>query len=153
MKGICRIVWKISAALIIMIFLAICISYMAGIRADVVLSGSMEPEIMTGSICLTNCRDRHIEKGDIIAYRLDDITVTHRVIGSANDGYITKGDNNDTPDIAPVSEKQIIGKNICSIRNAGYIVFFLRSKTGTALLLGMMIVFSMMSLLSEKRHI
>mgnify|MGYP004470620259 CR=1 FL=1 len=153
MKGICRIAGKISAAVTVIILLVICISYIVGIRADVVVSGSMEPEIMTGSICLTDCRDKQIEKGDIIAYRLDDITVTHRVIGSTNDGYITKGDNNDTPDIAPVSEKQIIGKNIGSIKNAGYIVFFLRSKTGTALLLGTMIVFSMMSLLSEKKHI
>ncbi len=39
------------------------------------------------------------------------MTVTHRVIDITDEGYITKGDNNDDRDNMPVTDERIIGRN------------------------------------------
>lgn len=76
-----------------------------------VLTGSMEPTMMTHSICIAKKIDdpSTVEKDDIITYEVFDaltnqpITVTHRVynIKTLEDGtrrYIMKGDNNQVSD-------------------------------------------------------
>lgn len=90
------------------------------IRPLVVVSGSMEPKIMTGSLCFVNYNDRDVAVGDIVAYKAGDITVTHRIIDATQDGYITKGDHNDTADVSPVTQEQIKGIYKFSIPNIGY---------------------------------
>lgn len=98
-----------------------------GINSFVVLSGSMEPLIETGSMVMINSRDTDVEIGDIVLYRLNQTNVVHRIIEETEDGkYITKGDNNENADFAPVSEVQIYGKAIempwgWCIPKAGYI--------------------------------
>ncbi|MDY5955563.1 MAG: S26 family signal peptidase, partial [Frisingicoccus sp.] len=42
----------------------------AGINSFVILSGSMEPLIHTGSVVMVDSREKDIEVGDIIMYRL-----------------------------------------------------------------------------------
>ena len=150
MRRICKAfkVGLLSALLLLLVL--ICTAASFGIRADVVVSGSMEPVISTGSLCFTNQKDKKIEQGDIIAYRLDDIIVTHRVVDITAEGYITKGDNNDSEDIAPVSEEQIVGKNIFSIKNAGYIIFFLKSRSGMMALIGSIIFLSVITIIIER---
>lgn len=98
------------------------------IHPHIIVSGSMEPEIQTGSICFVNYKDRDVQKGDITAYRMGELTVLHRVIDEDSQGeYITKGDNNEVPDLAPVSKKQIIGTNVFHIPRLGYIVMAVKS--------------------------
>lgn len=135
MKDVYRKARELFLVLMVAAAAVICGAVLYGIRADVVASGSMEPVIMTGSLCITDQRDRDIRCGDIITYRLGDMMVTHRVVDTTEEGYITKGDNNDEQDNMPVTDEQIIGKNICSIRNAGYIVCFLKSRLGAAAVL------------------
>ena len=83
-----------------------------GITPDIVLSGSMEPSIPTGSICFVDRRaDKYeVEVNDIISYKLsNDAIILHRVIAfDAKGNYITKGDANDNQDFAPVSPEQFV---------------------------------------------
>ena len=100
------------------------------LRPVVILSGSMEPEIPTGSICFISGADRRGVAGRVIAYELKDHLVVHRISRcvSGGESFITKGDSNDTEDPIPVSEKQIQGRVIGAIPYLGYAVLLLRDK-------------------------
>lgn len=111
-------------------------AFLLELRPVVILSGSMEPVIPTGSICLISGADRRGVPGRIVAYELQDHLVVHRISSRASDGqtFITKGDSNDTPDPAPVAEEQIRGRAIGTIPYVGYGALFLRSRKGVLLL-------------------
>lgn len=152
MRNVCKKAVNAVIAVILILSVIICGAAVYGIHAAVVISGSMEPEITTGSLCFTNCRDKDdIKKGDIIAYNLNDITVTHRVADITAEGYVTKGDNNENEDILPVTDDQVIGKVFYSINNAGYIISFLRSRTGSSVILCLILSSSIISLLLKSK--
>lgn len=112
-----------------------------GYQIKSVLSGSMEPDIKTGSIiALQETGDDHeFKQNDVITFITEDgMTVTHRIDEVQDDGqsYITKGDANDAPDMDPVLQKDIIGLyNGFTIPYLGYVINFATSKEGSALLL------------------
>lgn len=84
-----------------------------GINSYIILSGSMEPVIRTGSMVLVDTQTENIQSGDIIMYRLQKENVVHRVVEIQEDGkIITKGDNNENADFAPVTQAQVCGKVI-----------------------------------------
>lgn len=94
----------------------------------IVLSGSMEPKIQTGAVVWVNENDTNVEVGDIVAYQLDNGTaVTHRIVEENNGMYVTKGDANETEDLALVSQDQIIGTYAFSIPVIGYVISTVRS--------------------------
>ena len=62
--------------------------------AYVVLSGSMEPEIPTGSVVVVDGRKKEWNPGDVITYRRGNMVVTHRIVEKSEEGYCTKGDAN-----------------------------------------------------------
>lgn len=112
-----------------------------GYQLKTVLSGSMEPKIQTGSIIaiVPGGDITRFEKGDVITYRTeDDILITHRIVQVKRDGkeYITKGDNNDEPDMKPVLAKNIVGIYTgFTIPYIGYAINFMNSSSGAGLLL------------------
>jgi signal peptidase I len=119
-----------------------------GYQLKTVLSGSMEPDIKTGSIVAIkpiNDFDKalNMKKGDVITFiskDKDNALVTHRIIevqgNGSNVNYITKGDNNDGPDIEPVRAANIVGQyNGFTIPFVGYLLNFGKSKLGSALML------------------
>lgn len=83
-----------------------------GINSYIILSGSMEPVIRTGSMVLVDTQKEN---------------VVHRVVEIQEDGkIITKGDNNENADFAPVTQAQVCGKVIkmpwgLCIPYAGYV--------------------------------
>lgn len=114
----------IVACLAIGLLLIPCIF---GIHPYVVLSGSMEPEIHTGAVAFVNTKDTEVLQGEIVTYRLskaDDSKtfVTHRVIGEDEEGFITKGDANDSEDMTRITQAQIVGTYIFSIPALGYLL-------------------------------
>lgn len=104
-----------------------CITAPFGIRPYVILSGSMEPEIPTGSVAYIDVKDRtDLEVGDVIMYRAsEEINVTHRIIDFDSAGnLITKGDANDTADLRPVSPNSVVGTYVFSIPYIGKIAAY-----------------------------
>ena len=76
-------------------------------------SGSMEPGIHVGAIVLidpTAYKDAAPQVGDIAMYQTSTREVIHRIIDESDDGYIFKGDNNDSEDFAPVPAENIRGE-------------------------------------------
>jgi signal peptidase len=114
-----------------------------GFRSYTVLSGSMEPKFYPGDLVISLHKNRaNIKEGDIITFRDDDEIVTHRIIDKTQEGYITKGDNNNAADSFAVSNDNIIGKVLFDIPNAGYIIQFLAKPMVIAieLMLGAIII-------------
>ncbi len=103
----------------------------------VVLSGSMEPAIKTGSIVVI--KPEIVYKiGDVVTFQNSDylkVTVTHRIFSIKNGSFVTKGDANKTPDIKEVSEKQILGKVFFVIPLLGYLVNFAKTQQGLIILI------------------
>ena len=83
-----------------------------GFKPFIVLSGSMEPTIMTGDIAIIkDIKPEELKVGDIIAFRSGKSVITHRIIEINNEEeeLITKGDNNNTEDRYPVSFSNVEG--------------------------------------------
>jgi signal peptidase len=111
----------IAAAIIIILFLL-------GNRPAVVLSGSMEPIVPTGSVAFVDTHDTEVEEGDIVQYRLvdsngEEIKVLHRIITVNPDGtFVTKGDSNEVADMNSIDQSQICGTYRGNIPGVGYIL-------------------------------
>jgi signal peptidase len=103
-----------------------------GYRSYTVLSGSMEPEFYPGDMVITKHKSKtDIKVNDIVTYRDNDgIIITHRIIEETPEGYITKGDNNNTQDIYHVSEDKVIGIYKFRIPGLGRISMFMSTTPG-----------------------
>jgi signal peptidase len=100
---------------------------------QIVLSGSMEPEIGTGSLAYTTSMilPEEVREQDIIAYRMGrEQAVLHRVIRIDEDGqcFLTKGDANQEADIGEVSYSRYLGKFVFSIPYLGYAAACLQNR-------------------------
>lgn len=117
-----------AVAVIVLIGVAFC--WLLHIRPAVVVSGSMEPVIGTGSIIAINERDKAIRTGDIIAYKTGDVSVAHRVVKIQDEGFVTKGDNNKSVDVGIVSKDMVEGTVIFQIPKVGYAVKWMANIPG-----------------------
>lgn len=128
-KGIINVV----LTLIIVVGFVFIGLYIFGITPYVVLSGSMEPTIETGSLCFINknIKYNNIKEKDIIAFKTNEGTlVTHRVVSIKDNGLETKGDNNKNNDGDLVTTNNYFGKNIFWIPKIGYGVTLIQTMTG-----------------------
>lgn len=124
-----------------------------GIDTYIVLSGSMEPEIPTGSLIYVTEADE-LNENDVITFRLSEGTVvTHRIIEIVEDHgellYKTKGDANDVSDGGMVSEAQILGTPIFTIPMLGYLASYLQSKSGFYMVIAIGAVIVLLLLIPE----
>ena len=121
---------KVTREKLIMILMLIIafVPLILGIKPMVVLSGSMEPAIKTGSLCFVNKSKDYesINEGDIITYKLLGEKITHRVVEKRDEGCLTKGDANDVKDLGIVNKSNYYGKMIFSIPFLGYLIIFLK---------------------------
>lgn len=118
-----------AAVFIFISFLIVFTAWGGGIRLLTVVSGSMEPEIKTGSVAVIskNITDfKDIGKGDVITFEIGDSLVTHRVAEIIEDGIITKGDANNSEDSWVVTKDMYYGKQLFSVPIIGYIAVFIR---------------------------
>lgn len=116
-----------------------------GYQIKTVLSGSMEPGIQTGSIvALKPGGDMNrFQKGDVITFMSEDnLLITHRIVevtlnpSTGEASYITKGDNNDAPDMNPVSSANVVAQYTgTTVPYIGYAMNFAVSKAGSVILM------------------
>lgn len=113
-----------------------------GYQLKVVLSGSMEPEIKTGSIIAVKPVDEktNFKPNDIITFvDSNNQIVTHRIVDVFGNGeythYVTKGDNNKHPDAEPVMAQNVIAQySGFTIPYVGYFIEFAKSQKGAVFL-------------------
>ena len=95
------------------------------IKPIAIATGSMEKEISVGDVAIIQkCKGNDVNVGDIIEYQMEGYTVIHRIIEKKQENgefrFVTKGDNNISPDNEIVREGQLIGKVIFKIKYIGY---------------------------------
>ncbi len=104
-----------------------------GYKTFVIVSGSMEPTIMTqDAILVKEVPENEIRINDIISFSQGDNIITHRVIGIVEeDGitkYRTKGDNNNTEDKKKITYEQIEGKYQFKMKQLGIVTQIIKNK-------------------------
>lgn len=109
-----------------------------GYKPFIVLSGSMEPEIMAGDLIVTKEIDpENIIVGDVISFRVDeDVVVSHRVTEIQKEGglsFLTKGDANTGMDGTQVLPEKIEGIYILRVGGLGRFALFLQTPIGMLL--------------------
>ncbi len=103
------------------------------IYPNIVLSGSMEPEIPTGSLAYVYAGYpiERIHSEDVVEYELQNGTeILHRVVevNETEQSFKTKGDANVREDLGVVDFEQYRGKLIATVPYVGYVVSFLGNK-------------------------
>jgi len=106
-----------------------------GWKPFIVLSGSMETQIYAGDLVVVKeVNTNTLKENDIIAFREDDIVITHRIIDIKNENgeirYITKGDNNNTQDNGYVVPSQVEGLYQFKISRLGNLAMFIQTPIG-----------------------
>lgn len=126
-----------------------------GFRTYSILSGSMEPEIKTGDLVIVKSANfNQVEVGDVITFKYEGNIVTHRVIDKTEEGFMTKGDNNNIEDTEIVSSDNLIGKVLFHIPLLGYVTVFLSKPiviSGLMVLIAISIIFDTFK--SDKKKI
>lgn len=91
-------------------------------------SGSMEPRIQVGDIIIIDTKPKKYKKHDIITYRDETYSyITHKIVKVTDEGFITKGDANDSVDQGYVQEEQIVGVYKGRIRHLAILFIALRN--------------------------
>ena len=108
-----------------------------GWKPFIVLSGSMETQIMTGDVVVVKEIDaKELKENDIVAFKdTDNIVITHRIIEiikdeNENTEYKTKGDNNNDEDNGYVKPEQIEGIYKFRIGKLGNLALFVQTPVG-----------------------
>lgn len=132
---LCKAVgWIQNAELVVAtILLLLCVGGAPfGIKTYAVLSGSMEPAIVAGSLAYvdTDLECNEVAEGDVIVFKIDDNkVVTHRVVENdiAGQVMITKGDANEDVDLAPVAYGSVVGETVFSLPLLGSLLMAFKS--------------------------
>lgn len=106
-----------------------------GWKPFIVLSGSMESEIFPGDLAIVkDIETEELKVNDVIAFRSEDIVVTHRIVEIKNENgaikYKTKGDNNNSQDVGDVLPEQVEGLYKFKISKMGNLAMFMQTPTG-----------------------
>ncbi len=154
LKSIILFIWNwfeklmsLLTTLIIIAALVLSVLFLMKIKPYVVKTGSMEPAIPIKSICFVNenIPFETIQVGEVIAFRMGETLVTHRVTEMNDGAYITKGDANKTEDLAAVTSENYIGKTIFVIPKIGFLLIYLHSPKGKIVAVTLIILLFILS--------
>ncbi len=123
------------------------------------MSGTAEDHIEVGDLIFINkIEPEELEAGDVIAYMDGTMVVTHRIVEvqTAEDGsiqWITKGDANNSNDLKPISETQLVGIYTARIPKVGDIALFLQQPLGMVLFIGIpLLAFIIYDIIRRQRY-
>src|SRR5688572_2549198 len=95
--------------------------FLGGPASYVIVSGhSMEPTLYTGDLVIVHERDEYVVD-DMVAFEIEGGSqVIHRIVGgSASEGFVLQGDNNDWQDQWRPTPDQILGSEWVHVEGAG----------------------------------
>lgn len=119
-----------------------------GYGGAVVLSGSMEPTIMTDELIIVQAADSY-QPNDIVVYQTGKILVVHRIVEMDEETVITRGDANNVED-EPIALNQIKGRVIAHIPAVGAAVRLLKTPVATIVMIVAAVLLVEMPYLKEK---
>ncbi len=148
-------IWNLVTTLIVIIGVILAILVVGvriiGIQPYIVLSGSMEPVIHTGSMVYVREADpAELAEGDIITFRMvGGVTATHRIIEVTEEGFVTKGDANDFADNNVVAPESVIGRYVFSVPYLGFGVSFVQQPPGTYVAIAVAATFALLLVIPD----
>ena len=110
----------------------------------VVAGRSMEPTFHTGDLVVLR-RAGEYKVGDVVTYSVPEadyrtFNVVHRIVDRLKDGrFVIRGDNRNAADPWLVSTADIQGREWFVVANAGFVLVFLSSPLGFALIFGLLV--------------
>ena len=126
-----------------------------GYKNFIVLTGSMAPTLNEGDIVIVK-ETNNIEVNDIIAFKIENSIVTHRVKEIYQEDnkeyYITKGDANNGTDNELLNKEDIEGKYVFKIPFVGKIVLLFRKPIGIIILFIMLGLFLLLSSIKNNKE-
>ena len=151
--GLLKHIASFVTGAVVLAAVTVGILFVTGIRPYVVMTGSMEPAIPVLSVCFVdrNVPLTDIRVGEVIAFRVgSDLLVTHRVAAIQEDGYLTKGDANNTEDSSLVTQENYVGKTVAVFPKIGAVVVFLRSTRGRIVAITGIVVLILLSFIPQR---
>lgn len=100
-----------------------------GYSSAVVISGSMSGSIEVNDMVIIHKQDNYAV-GDVITFESGNSLVTHRIVEETENGFVTKGDSNNTVDEEVVFMNQIVGCVVFVIPQIGLLIEYLRTPLG-----------------------
>lgn len=135
------------------------ILYVLGFRYYAVETGSMQSIYPVGTMLIVRpIEAEKLNEGDVISYVVSqNVVVTHRIqeINHENEYVITKGDDVNQSDKAPVYFENIIGKVILGIPVIGIVVMWSHTMVGRIIIIGIivfLIALYVVQLIGEARN-
>ena len=147
LKRLINIISSIILLILILIIIVIFAPKLFSIEPMVVVSGSMEPSYMKGSLLYVKESAGGIQTGDVITFYRNGELVTHRVVEINTDEktYITKGDANQ------VAWSDVVGVPVFDIPVLGYPASFLGTAQGKLVFIVLLIIFTGITVLTDKK--
>ena len=146
--GIIKMIGQTICCNIIFLLIIYLVLYSQGNRFAVVVSGSMEPAIQTGSLCIYNTSASYgdVKEGDVIVFtRQYGIQICHRALSISPAGIETKGDANKNSDGISTTENNFngilwmtipfVGRAVAFAQNSEICLFFLVGMVGCIIIL------------------
>ncbi len=118
-----------------------------GYKAYNITTNSMEPNINQGDIIIIKKpkNEDKLKVGDVITFEKDGETITHRIVEITDKGktkrYVTKGDNNNVPDLEKITFEQIEGVEVIRIPNLGRIISIMENQIILLIILLLILIF------------
>jgi len=120
-------------------------SQLGGPTSYAVLSGtSMEPHLERGDLVLTRAKSSYTV-GEVVLYEDHETgsRVLHRIIGTRNGHFVTKGDNNDFSDPVHPAPDEVVGRFWVAVPGAGTVLAWLKRPVNLAILLTLLVLASL----------
>lgn len=143
---VCSILGSFFLIIVILLCIPLTLPRLLGYQIYTVVSGSMEPEIPTGSLVFVHDQaPEEIVKGDVIAFyssAANGAIITHRVVqnNTVSGEFITKGDANSAEDMNPADYDFLIGKVILAIPVFGRILAVVVTTSGKLTAAGLIVI-------------
>ncbi len=122
-------------AAVILCMVPVTVPKLFGVHIYGVRTGSMTPTYPVGGVVYVVETDAsEIRIGDVITYRLGsdmpDLVQTHRVMDITDEGFVTKGDSNNTYDPEPVAAHRLVGRVVFHLPYLDSMLNFLATVAG-----------------------
>jgi signal peptidase len=126
-----------AAGVLVCAWLAIGPAQLGGPVSYAIVSGSsMEPHLHRGDLVVVRPAGRY-QVGDVVAYRTaHGATILHRIIGTAGDRFVVRGDANTWTDPYQPSQRHIVGRLAHRLPGVGRALDWLRSPLPMSLTVG-----------------
>ena len=120
-----------------------------GYGIAVVLSGSMEPQLMVDDVIIVK-ETGDYTVGDVVVFQTGTMPVVHKIIEIDGDTVITQGIANNAPD-DPISMGDIKGELVATIPQAGKVISAIKTPAGAVIILVIAFLLLELSYRGEKK--